>query len=215
MRIEQRVDGAQIMRPGTGRQRLLVASTHQAELIIVCELGDVVSVRRHYDVALAQTVPCECRGPCYTQRLDRFVASLYRAGPTIWDERVLILPAQAWFSLQSSCLARGLAADQIRGLRCMLRRVGSKQTGRTSCEVQDRVKSCPGGFDLAAGVRNATGIAADFFGDSDGGVFPQMETPPPRGPDPARGTARERVKSALGESADLVDKPRQPLGKRP
>ena len=177
MQIERRVDGAQIMRPGTGRQRLLVASSHQAEVIIVSRLEDVVSVVRHYDPELSKTVPCTCTGPCYSQRLDRFLAVLYRAGPTIWDERVMILPAQAWFSLISSAVARNLTHDDLVGMRCMLRRVGPTSTGRVSCVVQDRVKAPPAGFNLVAAVRNSTGIAADFFGDSDGS-HPSTDNPP-------------------------------------
>lgn len=178
MRVEARVDGAQIMRGGTGHQKLLVASAHQAEIILVSTYGEVVSCKRHHDDALKRTVPCCCIGPCYSQRTDRFLGALYRVGPTLWDERVLILPAGGWNSLQQTCVQRSLDHEDLRGLRCNLRRTGDPVNGRTSCVVQDRVKNCPAGFDLLAGIRNCTGIAADFFGDADGGeIFLPAVTP--------------------------------------
>src|SRR3990172_3770669 len=178
MQIEQCVDGCQIMRPGRGRQRLLVASSHAAEIVILSRMEDVFSVKRHYDEELGKSVPCVCTGPCYTQRLDRFLACLYRAGPTVWDERVLVLPAQAWFTLHSSCLGKMLDPNDLLGLHCILRRTGSASTGRTNLDVQNRVNNPPAGFDLAAGVLNCTGISTDFFGDSDGAELPHSEPTP-------------------------------------
>jgi len=190
MRIEDRADGAKIMRPGTGKQRLLVASTHQAELVIVCQASEVVSCRRHYDESLRKTVPCDCVGPCYSQRLDRFLGVIYRAGPTIWDERVLCLPAMGWGSLQTTAVARGFDPNDILGYRCVLRRMGGAANGRTTCEVQDRVKIIPAGFDLLAGVRNCTGIATNLWRDWDGDAFPQA-IPPAR-------TRQEKPRVPLG-----------------
>jgi hypothetical protein len=192
MQIEKRVDGAQVVRPGLGRQRLLVASTHPAEVVVVCDLEEVISCNRHHDENLKKTVPCTCTGPCYSQRTDRFVAVLYRTGPTLWEERVLVLPANGWGSMMSTMLNKHLDHSDIRGLRMIVQRRGDSINGRTTADVQDRVKSIPGGFDLKAGVRNTTGIAADFFGDSDGELFAKEEPP-----------ARTRQ-----------DKPRTPLGKK-
>jgi hypothetical protein len=80
---------------------------------------------------------------------------------------------------------------EIRGVRAIVQRHGPHNNGRTSCEAQDRTSNPPGGFNLAAGVRNTLGIAADFFGDADGELFGKEEPP-----------ARTRQ-----------DKPRVPLGK--
>jgi hypothetical protein len=188
MRIEKRHDGAQVMRPGAGKQRLLVASFHPAEVVIVCQGPEIISVKRHFDEQLRKSVPCECSGPCYTQRLDRFCAVLYRAGPTLWDERIMLLPAMGWASLQATAVGRGFHPDDVHGFRCILQRVGNSANGRTTCAVQDRVKVVPAGFDLAAGVRNCTGIAVDFFGDLDGelpgggGIPVDSPNPKPRVP---------------------------------
>jgi hypothetical protein len=171
MRVENRVDGASIIRPGTGHQRLLVATKHPAEVIIVCPASESVSCKRHYDESLRKTIPCECGGPCYTQRIDHFLGVLYRSGPTLWEERVMILPANAWHCLRSSAAVKGMDPDDIVGLRCIVQRHGDSSNGRSTCTVQDRVKACPGGFPLAAGIRNCTGIAADFFGDANGDLF--------------------------------------------
>jgi len=168
MRIEDRVDGAKIMRPGSGRQRLLVATTHPAELVVVCEMKEVISVKRHWSEELQKSVACDCTGPCPTSRLDRFLAVLYRVGPTIWEERLLVIADQGWHCLLASLLVKGFPHDRIWGARVILRRVGPKSNGRTEAHVQDFVKSTPGGFDIPAAMRNGVGIAADFFGDSEG-----------------------------------------------
>jgi hypothetical protein len=191
--VEKTVDGAQILRPGEGRQRLLVATSHPAEVVVVCDLRDVVSCLRHYDEQLKKTIPCTCTGACYSQRMDRFLAVLYRQGPTIWDERVLVLPANGWSSLVATMLLKHLDHSDIRGIRAIVQRRGDSINGRTTFDVQDRVKAVPAGFNLAAGIRNCTGIAAGFFLDADGDLFVKEEVP-----------ARTRS-----------DKPRLALGKRP
>jgi len=190
MQVET-VDGAQIIRPGLGRQRLLVASSHPAEVVIVCELREVVSCVRHYDESLKKTVPCQCDGPCYSQRTDRFVGVLYRSGPTLWEERLLVVPANGWASLLSTMLNKHLDHSDLVGLRAIVQRKGDAINGRTTVAVQDRVGKPPKGFNMHAAIRNSTGIAADFFGDSDGELFSKEEVP-----------LRTRA-----------DKPRVPLGK--
>lgn len=191
MHVEKCVDGAQIMRPGVGKQRLYVASSHPGEVMILSDLREVISCHRHHDEVLKKTVPCFCTQPCPTQRLDRFLAVILRTGPTLWDERVMVLPAQGWSSLMTTMVNKNRDHTMIRGARCIVQRHGSTPNGRTSCEYQDCSKNPPAGFDLAAGVRNTLGIAADFFGDSDGELFAPAELP-----------ARTRS-----------DKPRLPLGK--
>jgi hypothetical protein len=184
--VEKTLDGAMVLRPGVGRQRLLVATSHPAEVVVVCDLGEVVSVVRHFDDALKKTVPCSCSGPCHSQRLDRFLAVLYRQGPTLWDERVLVLPANGWGSLVQTMLNKHLDHSDIRGLRAIVQRRGDSINGRTTFDVQDRVSRPPKGFDLIAGIRNCTGIAADFFGDADG----DMHQPADLDPKPPSGKPR-------------------------
>ena len=191
MRIENRIDGAAIMRRDLGGQRLIVANSHSVELVILSELCCVISVKRHWDEARACTVPCECVGPCQSQRLDRFMEALARVGPTLWEERVLVLAADGWASLERSMVAKGKVDLQVRGARCILRRTGDKRNGRTSCEYQDHVVSIPQGFDLPGAMRSSLGIAADFFGDSEGEAFP-TELPPAR-------TRAEKPKVPLGK----------------
>jgi len=168
MYVEERLDGAKIVRDGPGRQQLLVASTHQEELVIVSGIAEVISVTRHWDTTLDKTVPCECSGPCPSRRLDRFLAVIYRTGPTIWQERLLVLSDQGWHCLIGSLVAKGCPIDAIRGGRCILRRVGNKANGRIECHLQDVVKNVPAGFDVAAAMRGTVGVSADFFGDSEG-----------------------------------------------
>lgn len=197
MQVEKCVDGAMIMRPGLGRQRLYVASTHPGEVVILSNLAEVISCLRHRDEELKKCVPCQCTHPCYTQRTDRFLAIILRTGPTLWDERVMVLPAQGWSSLMSTMLNKGMNHEQIRGVRCIVQRHGDHANGRTSCEAQDRTSKPPAGFNLAAGVRNTLGIAADFFGDADGELFAK-EVPPAR-------TRQDKPSVALG-------RPQKPRG---
>jgi hypothetical protein len=67
--------------------------------------------------------------------------------------------------------------SDIFGLRAIVQRRGDAVNGRTTVDVQDRVSKPPKGFALAAAIRNCTGIAADFFGDSNGDIFPKEELP--------------------------------------
>jgi len=192
MRIENRVDGASIMRRGDGLQRLCVATSHTQEVLILSRLDRVVSVKRHWSEDKQQTAPCECTQPCSSQRLDRFCESLVRVGPTLWEERLLVLPADAWNCLERTLILKGVASLETAGARCILRRSGDKRNGRTSCEYQDTVRNVPEGFNLVAAMRSSAGIAADFFGDSEGVAFPQ-ELPPAR-------TRQDKPHVPLGKS---------------
>jgi hypothetical protein len=187
--VETRETGMKIIRHGPGRQPLLTISEKLQGLIWLSPISGVIRVQRHWDEELDRTEPCRCVGHCPTTRTDRLVAVLLQMDRLMYEERVLVLPEDGWRCMERCWLAKFQDRADLQGAGCLIRRVGSRRNGRTTCEILEWYKSVvPESFDLDEAVRRQMHIATDFFhrGANAHEVDEKIETPIKRRSDKPR-----------------------------
>lgn len=194
--VETRLSGQRILRYESGRQPLLVASAAAQEVMWLSSLDEVLRLRRHWVDAIASTEVCHCQPPCGTMRIDRLVAVIKNQGEGRWEERLMILPEDGWRSCERIWLLNYQDRPDLRGVTCIVQRVGERRNGRTTCIPQAfQSGDLPATFDVPAAARHQLHVAADFFG--------------------AGCNELEEDEKVIVPARSRQTKPRVPLGKKP
>jgi len=170
---------------------LLTAMPAKQICLLTSRETELIRIRKHWDVNLSATVPCQCEPRCHSSREECYAAGLLWIGNNEWEERLVRLTEQAESSLRL-VMAQKSKPNFYRGAWFAMQRSGGSEHSRVIIDWRGWITEPPDPFDVGYAVQKRLGISAQFFGVES---TDQVVTP-----------ARART--------DTSKKPRMPLGKK-